>query len=55
MARDTNPRVKNAEKNENTGSAAKRVAAIKARGVQADIRRGGTGRSQRQLGHVKGK
>jgi hypothetical protein len=49
-------RVKQAEDNENTGSRSERRAAISGRaGGAAAIRRGGTGRSQRELGHVRGK
>jgi hypothetical protein len=48
-------RVREAENNENSGSRAERIAAISGRaGGKAAIRRGGTGRSQRELGHVKG-
>jgi hypothetical protein len=49
-------RVTNAERNENTGTSAERQAAISGRGNgKAVIRRGGTVRSQRELGHVRDK
>ena len=48
-------RAADAERNENTGTTAERKAAIGGRaGGKAAIRKGGTGRSQRELGHVKG-
>ena len=54
MARDNDPRVQKAIQNENSGPAARRQVAIAARGAKTELRRGGSGRTQRELGHVKG-
>jgi hypothetical protein len=46
-------RAAEALENENSGSRAERKAAISGRVAKVAIRKGGTGRSQRELGHVK--